>query len=98
MWKLDSCGIEGYRKTFIRYYEQKEEAILTGKSLDYVDKYFGTPNEANINEEWNTVHYVYICDAYKTTSQKCGEAVNKTFRLTFDKKTQTIVDEVVALH
>ena len=85
LWKVDKCGTMGYRSMLVKFIEKDRLNSLNNKNIDYVDKYFGSPNRIDTNYEWKTIHYWYNCSAESIDSSgRCGEDIDVSFIINID--------------
>ena len=99
LWQADTCGTKGYRAFVIEYIDENKYYILEGKSVKYIEHYFGEPDTKRLNEEWGIIHYNYNCSAIEIKENgDCWEPTATAYHINIDAKTRKVIDATRALY
>lgn len=94
MWRIDSCGVLGYRKAIADYLFSNEERmrLFNGSSQHSIISIFPFPNEMKLDLENRYIYITYITEGYFGVCQLPNEAVLETMYFVVDEKTKKVID------
>lgn len=94
MWRIDSCGVLGYRKAIADYLFSDEDRmnLFNGKSHHNIISIFPLPNEVKLDLENRYIYITYITEGYHGVCQLPDEAILRTMHFVIDEKTTRVID------
>ena len=101
LWKLDSCGLIGYRDSILKndFLNQEEfKKFFLKKSKKYTINRLGKPNSKNFSNEFDSEYYLYITLAGEEKGRECNASMIESITLMFNSKTQKIEDIYFAIY
>lgn len=93
MWKVDSCGLLGYRKVINDYLFSTKERMdrFNGKSQPEILSLFPYPNEVKIDSVGQIIYMTYIVEGYYGVCELPNEGVLQSMYFIINSRTKKVI-------